>query len=594
MPVPNLNDPLDIQRPAIEILMEQINVENNTELLASDFLFSAPSPATLVYSDVNTQLTLTPKVTSGYFGSRTIYYKRMDINQILSNEQVEILITTETLLSEIIPQINTKYGINLTTDDYIDNALPVVNPAAPDAPLAVVVAIKPTSYLFTGTCNLVLGHKVFDTDETGIHRNYYVVTDVGADAVYTNKLFAFDSTFTPSQAFNVLRNALNITKFRIDNVIVLGTTDICLIGEFGFDAAIGTDPLQTHDVKTVFISNTGNIKSVSTNAMFGGVGITNQIANRNVNKVYLLDKSDVIGLNASRVYRFNLDGVLEGSYNPPGLTYVPSLIRVDDVGRLYTVSPEMNTTSPVSFSTAHKHIRIDRFTALGAIDPTFNTVVITSTGTADVTPVIDVKPFQQLGAWVLLKPIHTTGTNSDTPLVNLLPLVPGSTATDGSFNPLFRINNDGSYYQNFKPLLLNNEPSSVFIDDVSVVADSYSISGGNTAAAYITNRVNPVTGYTHKAPITYKANGTQVRSINNLLVDEIKWLTIKEVIPLTNGNFIVNGNGKVKLTNGGWSNALDRAVLFNKDSQVIRTIYTALSSSVVTIQHLKVNEIAST
>lgn len=593
MPIPNLNDPLDIQRPAIEILMEQINVENNTELLASDFVFSAPTAATLVYSDVNTQVTITPKVTSGYFGSRTIYYKRMDINQILSNDQVEILTTTETLLSHIVPQINTKYGINLTTADYIDAPLPSINPAEPDAPLSVIVAIKPTSYLFTGTSSLVLGHKVFDTDETGTHRNYYVVTDTGADAIYTNKLLAFDSTFTLSQAFNVFRNAINITKFRIDNVIVLGTTDICLIGEFGFDAAVGSSPLQTHDVKTVFISNTGNIKSVSTNALFGGAGITNQVTNRNINKVYLLDKNNTLSLNTNCVYRFGLDGVLEGSYNPLGLTYVPALIRVDDLGRLYTVSSQLNSTSPVSVSTPHKHIRIDRFTPLGVIDPTFNTVVITSTGTADVTPVIDVRPFQQLGAWVLLKPIHSTGTNSDSPLINLLPLVPGGTATDGSFNPLFRINNDGGYYQNFKPLLLNNEPSSVFIDDVSIVTDSFSINGNNNGAAYITNRVNPITGYTHKAPVSYKANGVQVRVINNLLVDEIRWENIKEVVPLTNGNFIVSGNGRVKMTSGGWSNAFDRAVLFNKDSQVIRTIYTAMSTSVVTIQHLKVNEIAS-
>ena len=591
MPVPNLNDPLDIQRPALEILMEQINVENTTELLVSDFLFSVPSPATLVFSDINTKVTLTPKVTSGYFGSRDIYYKRMSIANILNNEDVEIIVTTETLLSEIIPQIITKFGINLTTDDYIDTTLPVVNPLNPDAVLSVIISIKPESYLFMGTGNLVLGERTVITDDFGVSRDYFITTDVGANAVYTNNLFVLDSTFTMSQSFNLFKNATDITKCRIDDFTILSNNDICLRGEFGFDVAIGAAPLQTYDVKTVFISSTGNIKSVNVDVLFGDITFKNLITNRNVDKVYVVDKTDIIGTKTNRVYRYNNDGTLDSAFTLTALSYVPDCLRIDDDGKIYTASAQRLANSPVSPTVAEEHIRIDRFLPTGAIDVGFTPVTIGTTGAVAITPVVDIKPFKQLGAWILLKPLHGVSTANASPLINLLPFVPGSTANDGSFNPLFRINYDGSYYTPFKPLLLNNTDDSIFVDSVDVKVDTKAINGSNTKVSYLANRRNPLNGYLQKSLVSYNPNGSQVMLTNSSIVDEVKWDSIKEVVPLLNGNSVVYGSAKVKLPSGGWSNSLDRVMLYNKDSQLIRTLFVAVSASAVSVFKVDVNEI---
>lgn len=593
MPVPNLNDPLNIQRPPLEILMEQINIENSTELLVSDFVFSLPEAATLSFSDINTKVVISPKPTSGYFGTREIFYKRMSIADILQNEDVEILTTTEVDLEEIITQINTKFGINLTADDYVNVTLPTVDPLDPDAVLTVTVAINPDSYLFMGTTNLVLGPRVRISDEIGVARDYHILTDAGADSIYENKLIVMDTTFGISQAFRLFKNAIDITKCRIDDFIILNNTDICLRGEFGFDVALGVTPLQTYDVTTVIISSTGNIKSVDEDVLFGGVGITNFITNRNVSKVYTIDQADEIGTSSNRVYRFNNDGTLDSAFTIPNLPYIPACLRLDDEGKIYTASAQRLATTPTSPLVAEEHVRIDRFLPNGQIDVGFNPVIITTTGVGTITPVVDIKPFNLLGAWILLKPINGTSTSVQSPVINLLPLVPGGTATDGSFNPVFRINYDGSYYTAFKPLLLNNSSDTVFIDTVQITADTLAVNGSNEKVSYLANRINPINGYLQNSLVSYKADGSLVQLVNASLVDEIKWDTIKEAIALSNGNTVVYGSGKVKLSNGGWSAAYDRAALYNKDSQLLRTLFTVASVTPVNIFKVGVNEIVS-
>lgn len=594
MPV-DLNAPLDITKTQVQILMEQINVENNTELLASDFTFSAPEVATILFSDANTKVKLTPKVTSLYYGSRDIFYKRMDISKILSNENVEIIPTpAQTLLSHLIPQINSAFGINLTADDYNDTTLPVVNPVNPDAVLSVVVNIKPTSYLFFGTTNLVIGAKIRPVDEVGVSRDIYVVSTEGANTVYTNTLKVFDTVYNNSQTFQLFRNCFDVTKFRIDNVIVLSNTDICLRGEFGFDAAIGTAPLQTYDVTSVIVSALGNVKAASVPYLFGDQTFNKYFTHKVIDKVYTIDTADIIGTNASKVYRYNNDGSLDTAFNMPSLSYVPTTIAIAQDGKIYTASPELTGPPPATPTTPTNHVRIDRFLPSGLIDPTFNAITITSTGSSAVTPVVAIKPITLLGIWVLLKPINGVSTAGNAPVVNLLPLVPGSTANDGSFNPVLRFNIDGAYNSQFKPLLLNNEPTSVFIDSVETVAGDSILNGTNAVVSYVTNHVNSVNGYTYRELISYDSAGKQISNITALNTGELKWDTLQQVVNLSNGNNIVRGIGRKRLTTGGWSNPIPTVAIYNKESQLLRTIYAPLSSGTpFVISKIAVNEMES-
>lgn len=591
MPI-DLNASLDITKTPEEIIMEQINVENNTELLASDFLFSEPEVANLIHSEANTKIKLIPKATSFYYGTKDIYYKRMDISQIINNPNVDVIVTTETLLSDLIPTINSLFGINLTQDDYVEATLPVLDPANPDDPLIVAISIKPTSYLFYGTGNLVLGAKTRYTDEVGVSRDYYVITDADSDTVYSNKIRAFDNSYLPSQTFTALKNCFNVTKFRADDIIVLKNSDIYVRGEFGFDAAIGLTPLQTYDVTSIIMSGYGNIKLATNDVMFGDFALESFASHKDINKLYVVDKNNSIGINTNRLYCFNYDGTMDSAFSTPALTYVPDCIAVNANGSFYTASPEILGPLPTDPGVTQKHIRIDRFTSNGEIDLTFVPVTITSTGSASVTPVIQIKPITLIGAWVLLKPVNGVSTGGNTPIVNNTPFVPGATAIDGSFNPVFRINSDGSYYTQFKPLLLNNEPTTVFINDADTVVGTSLLNGLNNTVSYVTKHINPVTGYTHREPVTFDISGKQLIELSTLTVGNLRWDIVQSMVSLSNGGIILNGTARQRLPAGGWKNPLPTVAIYNKNSQLLRILYSPVTTGVpAVVSKLVVNEI---
>lgn len=584
----NINDPLNIAKPAIEILMDKINAENLLSLSVDDFLFSAPVPATLTFSTVNTKVTLTPKVSSGFYNSRDIYYERLDLAQILHNQTVEIIVTTETLLSQLIPQINTLFGINLTSDDYNDTAIPAVVPGVEHS---VVVQAKATSYLFIGTVNLVLGEKVTPVDESGYSRNIFIVTDSDEPSVYENKLVVLNSDHVESDNFVPMRNATNITKFRIDKLLTLSNKDVYLGGEFEFSAALGVNPLAAIDCSSIILSPTGAVKSAHAGLLFGP-GVLNLYGqNRGVDKTYVVDPTGLIGVNANNLYRYDNAGTLE-SYGAIGIAYTPTLIRLCDDGKLYTVSPEYVAPLASDPMTSAKHIRIDRLNTDGTLDGTFSTVYIRSTGVADVTPVMDLLPLNSAGAYVVLKTIHGASSGGSTPIVNDVPFVSGLDPIDCSFNPVFKFNQDGTYSTFFKNLLLNNDPSSVVIDDVTMKVGDSVLSYGENKVAFLTKRVNTLTGYTHRAPVSFTAAGAIVNIAPARLSNDIRWINADRIVPLITGKFLIFGQGYTRLPSGGWSTAGALVGLYNQSSQLEYVVYKPVVAGLGNpqIYNLAVNE----
>lgn len=581
----NPNAFLDINKTPQELIIEQINVENNTSLVDTDFIFSAPSVASLPFSSINTKVTLTPKVTSGYVGTQDIYYSRMDIVPILDNPNVEILITNEVNLSDLIGQINTKYGIRLTADDYIDAVLPVPNPATPDAILTVPVQIKSTSYLFVGNAALVLGPKVRPLDETGIAREYYFVTSAPAsDPVYQNKLLALDTVFLPSQTFTPFRNALNITKFRVDSLMTLSNGDIHLGGDFGFDCALGTSPLQTYDADSVILSINGNIKNISSISLFGPES-NKRFKNKNVDKVYVIDQTNTLGTVTNKLYRFNNDGTMDSTYIPTGISYVPETIAIDDAGKVYTASPQYLAPLPWDTNTQGKQIRIDRLLVDGSLDATFSPIYITSTGVADVTPVAQILPVQSLGAWIYLLPVHSVASNGTIPLVNNVPFVLPTDPQDCSFQPIFRCVNDGSILSTFKSLLPDNAPDTVFVQaGANMNVNDSILYGTNNRVGMFTNKLNAVTGFIGKHPMSFESSGAVINISPERAYTDVRWSNAKSLIRQSNNKFVVYGMGQTKLPGGGWSTPTAIAALYSDQSQLIKIFYSPTVAGVTTPQ----------
>lgn len=569
----NIELPLDINRDPTEIIMEHINVENNTELLASDFLFSAPMPATLLYSDINTKVTLNAKITSGYYGSRDVYYKRMDIVPIFNNEAVEVLIGTETLLSEIMPQINTLYGLNIQPNDYTDVTLPVQNPTDPDEPRIVTIAIKLDSYLFMGTAQFIIGRKVRPLDDSGVAREIYAIIKTEDTTIYQNNFIALDSQNQVSEYFQLMRNALNITKFRVDNFLVLSNKDICLRGEFGFDCAIGATALTTYDSKSIIISQLGNVKQATDTGYFGDLLNKLYFQNKNVDKIYYIDVNSTIGSNVSNLYRFNNDGSLDTAFTASDLNYVPTTVAICDDGKFYTTSNQYVDGSFNDPLVDCKKVRIDRFMPDGTVDLTFVSVILESSGSVDVTPVLQVLPVANRGAWIAVKSIHGLSTNGDYPLVNGIALVSVTDPENCAFNPIFGINEDGSFNTTFKSILPNNNPNSVCIDSADMKVGDKLLSFINNKITLLTNRVHPLTGYTHRTPICFDTSGNILNILPDRLKTDVKWENILSFVNLSNGNFHVAGTGSTAITSGGWRYSKSIIALYNGFGQLIDINY---------------------
>jgi len=72
----------------------------------------------------NTELTVTAKAGSGYSGSVTLKYNRVDMAEIPGALNVEYTKGDAENISDLIPEINARYGINLQAEDYVDAPLP--------------------------------------------------------------------------------------------------------------------------------------------------------------------------------------------------------------------------------------------------------------------------------------------------------------------------------------------------------------------------------------------------------------------------------------------------------------------------------------
>lgn len=129
-----------------KILLDLINNDNSTSLAQSAITFGAP---TVVAEDnasgLITEIVATAASGSGYFGSQTFTYNRVDLGFMLVNEP-DLLIETEvTSVYDLLPALNAAFGIQLSTDDIVDAVIPATEP---DVNTPVTITAKATSLVW--------------------------------------------------------------------------------------------------------------------------------------------------------------------------------------------------------------------------------------------------------------------------------------------------------------------------------------------------------------------------------------------------------------------------------------------------------------
>lgn len=111
----------DFTKAPEQILLDLINNDNTSALTTAQVTLGTPSTSG---GAENTSVTLTAVAGSGYSGSQTVTYNRVDIATVPGSRPTEFPVGSATKISDMLPQINAQYQINLTAADIVDATLP--------------------------------------------------------------------------------------------------------------------------------------------------------------------------------------------------------------------------------------------------------------------------------------------------------------------------------------------------------------------------------------------------------------------------------------------------------------------------------------
>ncbi len=581
----SLNQPvlLDIQLPAKEIILQKFNVNNALNLVVDDFDFGVPAVyvPTTVGSKLNTKVTLTPKLSSKYYNSFDIFYTRMDISTILSNN-VSVPRDGALVLTDLISSINTLFGIHLVGSDYVEKTLPTLDPMDPDAPVDVLVEMKPESLLFFGSHTLTLnsigggGEEPVEEEPVTV----YALVSHPYDSVRSQTIECFTSLGETVPNYQFMRNATSITLVSIMRFVLLPNNDLLLQGHFEFSMLVGSAPTNINTDCFVMAPN-GAVKRVTDSS--NDFGFTNNLNWRyqcrpGSNKVYATDFNILT--------RFNLDGTPDTGYNPAALGYQPRGLREDIDGNLYVMSgnywiPFDDDNNPGTPMVDTLAVRIDRLTPAGALDLTFTPVIIRMTGGIGATGVWPISGFALIesepptptpggptkvadGFYISLLPDDKPTTKSDVPIINNVPVIPpdpNDEIEEYGFAPVFRFFQTGIWDTTFDHKQKSLTPDSISIPDnrrVSEVPEALGVY--NKQPVWFTNLKNPVTGHIHQMPVRFKENGKMEFISGDGYYDSYRWNGAESITVLKDGNILICGDVFTRNPDGSWKDTVDSFV----------------------------------
>jgi hypothetical protein len=144
---------LDFNQPAVQILLDQINYDNNSAITSEFVSFGTPSPNASGAAR-NTSLTITSVPNSGFTGSVDWQYNRVDISVVPGIRSILIVVPNgATLISQLLSNINLAYGIQLQASDIIDGPLPAFA-GLPNEKHAFTLQISATSLVYFNSVTL--------------------------------------------------------------------------------------------------------------------------------------------------------------------------------------------------------------------------------------------------------------------------------------------------------------------------------------------------------------------------------------------------------------------------------------------------------
>lgn len=584
--MPTFSLPLNIQDDPRKILIDAVNFENQTQLDHTDFEFSKPQLAFIPHTDVNTRIYLTPKIGTNYYNTRQFFYERMDIGNIFTANPIYLFKEDKVLLSELIPEINQFYGINLTEDDYIDQVLPVEDPQNPQALLSVALQITQDSVLFQGVAMLPIDQAAIVPDTDRFNRRSYLVVDSTDPSIYTNQLLAYDTNFQKDEDYQVLSNCTNVLKFEVSKITALANGNIAMRGDFRFTSEISGSSVD-YVVATIILGSTGKLVSVGDDESFGPSSASKWSGYYSDTYRYIIDHVNALSTRPNtRLYRYDQTGQLDSSWNASGINYVPTVVTTDKLGRVYTFSS--------AYLDGGWKIRGDRLKPDGSIDNTFTPIIFTATGSAIPLPISQIAVNASNELFVMIKPDNgVSSLGGEIPIINTIPVVPGGVEQQYGYTPVFKFKENGQWDRTFVNEQKNLAPTALYDNhgsNLSVNDQVLSVQGQHIN--FLTHIQNPITGFKHRTPLALDKTGKVLRLSGVDYETQIRWVTTKNMVGLTNGNNLIYGTALLRNPAGGWLAETGVAALYYSNGIVKQVIHasTVQAGTALTVRDCAVVE----
>lgn len=567
---------LDINKSPEENIIEKVNAVNGLRLNFNDFVFAEPEAHSgAPFPQANTKVLIVPKATSQYYNSFTVFYKRMDIESILNNEQVSVTRTTEENLSELIDQINLKYNVNITADDYYDSPLSAVDPLDPDAEVPVMFTCNVNSLLFKGSYLLVLNKRVVEAPIVTMDAaDVFILLDQPNEPINKSALICRTSLGDPVSNFVFFRNANTSNMIHIDKMTYLKDRGFVLFGQFEFNADLDGNGARDHNTNCILMSNTGKILE-NLDSLFESTVINDCtiVENSHKSNLYLIDRHDSIAMEPSMFYKYLSNGSMDMNFQLENVTEPVIYARVDKDEKIYIVTQFTDTNN-------QKQYWIDRHLSDGSKDNTFTKAVLTISGADDPWPIARIEPIEgdfdttTTGVYVALAMQEQPESLGRSPLVNDIPLVDGGQTESFGFLPIFKLLNSGIKDNNFVSVQREYIPTAVYEFEPGVTEniDKYITATGN-GVTMLSRRVNPITGNMQYLPMSYDHTGKLQKASGEAYFNSYYWTEAPAIYSLYRNSTIVYGECRLPDTNGGYMQPLSTVASYDSKSSNQALIY---------------------
>lgn len=134
------------------VLLAALNQALGKNFTLAEFTFSDPEAITIPTPTRNTVIKLAPLAASGYYGVRKVYYNRIHVSEL---GQIVVVRGAATRVSDLLPQINEKYGVFIQPTDIYDGLLPAEVPG--ETEVQITLNFRPSSIIFYGGVQIILG-----------------------------------------------------------------------------------------------------------------------------------------------------------------------------------------------------------------------------------------------------------------------------------------------------------------------------------------------------------------------------------------------------------------------------------------------------